>query len=264
MWREAIFQGAVLYLEGIDSLKPQEHPAAYTQLLNILSSKKILTILTGVQPWEATTDIKIIAVPLKVPDFTQRRACWEFNLNTADISHADSDLDKLADKFRLTTEQIVQAIATSRNQALWRVMTSRNQALWRVMQQQSQSKTPAIADVLTAARAQSGLDLGSVARKIQLQHTWEDIVLSPEPLAQLKELCNHAKYHHVVFEQWGFEDKLSLGKGLNALFGGSPGTGKTMAAGVIARELQLDLYKIDLSQVVSKYIGETEPVASGE
>ncbi|MUG93193.1 AAA family ATPase [Scytonema sp. UIC 10036] len=247
LWREAIFQGAVLYLEGLDSLKPQEHPTAYAQLLTILSSQTLLAILSGVQPWEGTSDIEIITVSLTVPDFHRRRACWQFHLKTAQIPHSDSDLNNIADRFRITTEQIGQAIATSRNQALWQAI-----------QQQSQITTPAIADVFAAARTQSGLDLGSVARKIQPKHGWDDLILSSEPLAQLKELCNHAKYHHVVFEQWGFEHKLSLGKGLNALFGGLPGTGKTMAAGVIARELQLELYKIDLSQVVSKYIGETE------
>ncbi|KYC43625.1 AAA family ATPase [Scytonema hofmannii PCC 7110] len=246
LWREAIFQRAVLYLEGLDSLKPQEHSTAYAQLLTILSSQTLFAILSGVQPWEATRDIEIVQVSLTMPDFNRRRACWQFHLNKAQIPHSDHDLDNIADRFRLTTEQISQAIATSRNQALWQAI------------QQSQTTTPAIANVFAAARTQSGLDLGSVARKIQPKHGWDDLILSSEPLAQLKELCNHAKYHHVVFEQWGFERKLSLGKGLNALFGGSPGTGKTMAAGVIARELQLDLYKIDLSQVVSKYIGETE------
>jgi SpoVK/Ycf46/Vps4 family AAA+-type ATPase len=71
-------------------------------------------------------------------------------------------------------------------------------------------------------------------------------------------VCDRAKYRYLVYGQWGFERKLSLGKGLNVLFSGPPGTGKTMAAEVMANELQLDLYKIDLSQVVSKYIGETE------
>ncbi len=75
---------------------------------------------------------------------------------------------------------------------------------------------------------------------------------------QLREICNHARYRHIVYGEWGFDRKLSRGKGLNALFSGPPGTGKTMAAEVIANELGLDLYKIDLSQVVSKYIGETE------
>src|SRR5262249_51888411 len=61
-----------------------------------------------------------------------------------------------------------------------------------------------------------------------------------------------------VYGEWGFAQKLALGKGLSALFSGPPGTGKTMAAEVIANDLYLDLYRIDLSQVVSKYIGETE------
>jgi SpoVK/Ycf46/Vps4 family AAA+-type ATPase len=77
-------------------------------------------------------------------------------------------------------------------------------------------------------------------------------------VAQLEELCRQARYKHVVHGDWGFDRKLSLGKGLSALFSGPPGTGKTMAAEVIAGDLGLDLYKIDLSQVVSKYIGETE------
>jgi hypothetical protein len=77
-------------------------------------------------------------------------------------------------------------------------------------------------------------------------------------LAQLREICDHATYRHVVLGRWGFDRKLTLGKGLNALFSGPPGTGKTLAAQVIARELRRDLYQIDLSQVVSKFIGETE------
>ena len=83
-------------------------------------------------------------------------------------------------------------------------------------------------------------------------------MLPPDQFAHLKEICDTAKNHHVVYDIWGFGGKLSLGKGLNVLFVGPSGTGKTMAADVIANELGIDLYKIDLSQVVSKYIGETE------
>ena len=83
-------------------------------------------------------------------------------------------------------------------------------------------------------------------------------MLPDEQKIELRDICNQAKYRYLVQEEWGFNQKLSLGKGLTVLFAGQPGTGKTMAADVIAHELQLDLYKIDLSQVVSKYIGETE------
>jgi len=111
---------------------------------------------------------------------------------------------------------------------------------------------------LTACRAKSNQNLRRLAQKIQPKYTWDDIVLPPDSLAQLREICNQAKYRHIVYGEWGFDSKLSLGKGLNVLSSGPPGTGKTMAAEVIANELRLDLYKIDLSQVVSKYIGETE------
>ncbi len=77
-------------------------------------------------------------------------------------------------------------------------------------------------------------------------------------MAQLQELCDQARYRHVVYNQWGFARKLPAGTGLSALFSGPPGTGKSMAAGIIAATLGLDLYTIDLSRVVSKYIGETE------
>jgi SpoVK/Ycf46/Vps4 family AAA+-type ATPase len=83
-------------------------------------------------------------------------------------------------------------------------------------------------------------------------------VLPPNKKCQLKEILNHIKHRNTVYIDWGFEQKLSLGKGLNILFAGESGTGKTMAAEIIANELQLDLFKIDLSSRVSKYIGETE------
>ena len=97
-----------------------------------------------------------------------------------------------------------------------------------------------------------------MARKIAPHYTWGDIVLPADRLQQLHEICNQVKYRARVYDEWGFDRKLSLGKGLNVLFAGPSGTGKTMAAEVLAGELGLDLYKIDLSTVVSKYIGETE------
>ncbi|QZY57549.1 ATP-binding protein [Crassaminicella profunda] len=74
----------------------------------------------------------------------------------------------------------------------------------------------------------------------------------------MKNACNQVKYRHIVYQKWGYEQKLSYGKGLSILFTGPPGTGKTMASQVIANELYLEIYKVDLSQMVSKYIGETE------
>ncbi len=89
-------------------------------------------------------------------------------------------------------------------------------------------------------------------------HGWADMVLPDEAMGQLHEICRRVALRHQVLGKWGFERKLSGGKGINALFHGHSGTGKTMAAEVVAHQLHLDLYKIDLAGVVSKYIGETE------
>lgn len=94
--------------------------------------------------------------------------------------------------------------------------------------------------------------------RVTPHYTWADIVLPEDKERQLREICNYVKHKHLVYDIWGFAKKLALGKGLNILFSGPSGTGKTMAADIIAAELKLDLYKIDLSSVVSKYIGETE------
>jgi SpoVK/Ycf46/Vps4 family AAA+-type ATPase len=113
-------------------------------------------------------------------------------------------------------------------------------------------------DVFQAARAQSDQSLGKLAVKVGRIFSWEDLVLPAPTLRQVKEVAAAIKNRHVVYAQWGFEHRVAFGRGLKVLFSGASGTGKTMTAGVIARELGLDLYKIDLSSVVSKYIGETE------
>ena len=113
-------------------------------------------------------------------------------------------------------------------------------------------------DLYEACRLHSNQKLATLARKITPKYAWDDIVLPADRLEQLREICNHVKYRERVYGQWGFDRKLSLGKGLSILFAGPSGTGKTMAAEIIAGALGLDLYKIDLSTVVSKYIGETE------
>lgn len=87
---------------------------------------------------------------------------------------------------------------------------------------------------------------------------WDDIILPEDQKKQLAEICNQVRYRHVVYNDWGFGQKLARGKGLNILFSGPSGTGKTMAAEIMGNKLSIDVYKIDLSTIISKYIGETE------
>jgi hypothetical protein len=100
--------------------------------------------------------------------------------------------------------------------------------------------------------------LDTLAQRIDVKARWDDIVLPAEQEAQLRQIAAQVRGRYTVYEEWGFGERLSRGLGISALFAGDSGTGKTMAAEVLASELRLPLYRIDLSAVVSKYIGETE------
>jgi hypothetical protein len=105
-------------------------------------------------------------------------------------------------------------------------------------------------------RARPRLD--ALAQRLDLKATWDDLVLPEEPTNLLRNIAGQVRNRHTVYEDWGFARTMNRGFGISALFAGESGTGKTMAAEVIANDLQLNLYRIDLSGVVSKYIGETE------
>ena len=109
-----------------------------------------------------------------------------------------------------------------------------------------------------AARAEGRRSLDGLAQRIEARAGWEDLVLPAEQAAQLRDLAGHLRQAWTVNQDWGWEERGARGLGAAALFAGTSGTGKTLAAEVLAGELGLDLYGIDLSQVVSKYIGETE------
>jgi SpoVK/Ycf46/Vps4 family AAA+-type ATPase len=132
---------------------------------------------------------------------------------------------------------------------------TRSLALWR---SDGATVSPTAQDLYAACRAQSSGRLDNLAHKVRTTYTWADIVLPPDQIAQLREICIQVRHRRTVLETWGFDRHLAMGKGVNALFAGQSGTGKTMAAEIIAADLGLELYKIDLSTMVSKYIGETE------
>lgn len=101
-------------------------------------------------------------------------------------------------------------------------------------------------------------ELDTLVQKLELKSTWDDIVLPEASEKQLRQIASQVKYRSLVYDNWGYREKMNRGLGINALFIGESGTGKTMAAEVLANDLGLHLYRIDLSGVVSKYIGETE------
>jgi hypothetical protein len=109
-----------------------------------------------------------------------------------------------------------------------------------------------------ACRALTRPRLDALAQRLDARATWDDLVLPEESTRLLRQIAGQVQQRNTVYEAWGFGQKMNRGLGISALFAGESGTGKTMAAEVIANDLRLNLYRIDLSAVVSKYIGETE------
>ncbi|MEO8338179.1 MAG: AAA family ATPase [Nitrospirota bacterium] len=251
IFREAWLEDAVLYCSGIDALQSEDKGDEWPTFLNALAKDGGRTVLAGQKPWnsQGASPTGVITIDCHCPSVTERRECWDREITQAGGSFDETDAAKLAERFRLTPPQIQEAVASAGNQVRWRAALT---------PQGGHSQSPILTELFTAARAQCGYDLTHLARRITPRYTWPDIVLSADAKAQLHELCHTVAHRHRVLSEWGFGQKLSLGKGVNALFAGPSGTGKTMAAEVVANELGLDLYKIDLSCVVSKYIGETE------
>ncbi|MCP4263075.1 MAG: AAA family ATPase [Planctomycetes bacterium] len=105
---------------------------------------------------------------------------------------------------------------------------------------------------------EKAFQLEGIVQRVEPKVSWEDLTLPQAKLSQLKEICKQAREIHRTFRECEFDRRLSHGKGLKVLFSGPPGSSKTMAVEVIASDLEMPLYRIDLSAVVSKYIGETE------
>src|SRR4029453_11462477 len=113
-------------------------------------------------------------------------------------------------------------------------------------------------DVSSACRQLSARSLGETMVKLTPRSDWDDLVLPAGCVGQLREACDQFRHRHRVLTGWGFGAKEGRGRGLSALFSGPPGTGKTMGAAGLAGAVGLALYRVDLSAVVSKNIGETE------
>jgi len=130
-------------------------------------------------------------------------------------------------------------------------------AMLRVAERMQATKAKA-ADLWQACRDEARQGLDGLAQRIDARATWDDLILPGAALASLRTMASQLRQRGRVYREWGFADRTARGLGISALFSGGSGTGKTLAAEVLANELQLDLYRIDLAALVSKYIGETE------
>jgi hypothetical protein len=241
--RDAILLSAVPYFTGWEQLADAEGmiPAVYLGELDEIDET---VIVLSAAPWRTSGEPGPLRKPLlwqafDLPSSEQRRKLWALNLNGS-TPLDETMLEILAGQFTLSTGQIQQASRTALNTAF------------------QKGRPLQLEDLLLAARQHSTHHLDSLAVKLEPRYRWEDIVLPPDGAAVLQEIAATIRSRPLVLETWGVGRKLAPSAGVSALFTGPPGTGKTLAAQVIAAELGMDLYKIDLSTVVSKYIGETE------
>jgi ATP-dependent 26S proteasome regulatory subunit len=248
VFREGRLQNAALLLNGYDLLLGDEKEIrlSYESLITELKNYPQWVFLVSEKEWQPggiPGDKPFISIELPVPSYTARRQLWRRHFNDDSTLAADIDFGDLAAKFRLSGGQVRDVVAAARSLAQWR---------------DTGKAVITVQDLYAACRRQFRGTLSALSRKIQPKYNWPDIILPKDQMEQLHEICSYVKYYYTVYDDWGFEHKLSTGKGLNVLFSGPSGTGKTMAAEIIANKLGLDLYKIDLSAIVSKYIGETE------
>lgn len=245
--REGLLLQAAVYLANVDAaLRDAENGLGMIRMLARLTEESgWLVFLAGEKPWPYRgifQEAVFRTVELPVPGMAVRKAAWEDALKRAGSTPDPAWFNQLAARFRLTPGRIRDAAEL---------------AVMRCGEGEPEQELN-LAELFRACRDQSGRKLAELALKIEPRHRWDDLVLPANQLAQLREICNQVKHDCRVFGDWGFGRKQSRGRGLSVLFSGPSGTGKTMGAEVIAHELQLELYRIDLSRVVSKYIGETE------
>ncbi|MBN1191131.1 MAG: ATP-binding protein [Dehalococcoidales bacterium] len=248
IFREGLLQDAVLYIEDLYAFPGDNRETALFYRKVIQESGHYLNwiILDVEKDWQSENMFTgKVCLNLELPNTTyeERMQSWKKILKENSGFSQDINIGDLAGKFKFHTGQISQAAKAAVNLAKWR---------------DPETGLVTAEDLYAACRKQSGGTLSALARKINPCFRWADIILPVDQMEQLHEICSYMRYYHTVYEDWGFARKSSLGKGLKVLFAGPSGTGKTMAAEVIAGELKIDLYKIDLSTIVSKYIGETE------
>jgi DNA polymerase III delta prime subunit len=240
--RESVLLQIALYVEAGET-DPADRPAvaALTELVDRLG---VLLVVGSVERFPTSRESVVERLPTL--DATARHALWQVALGGV-ASSLNGHLAGIVQQFDLGPEGIARAVTTARDRAGLRTP-------------ETAPETPEItaADLWQACREQAAGHLDALARRLVPCQTWDDIVLPDEVARQLREIAGQVAWRSRVYEEWGFGAKLSRGRGISALFSGPSGTGKTMAAEVLAGHLDLDLYRIDLSSVVSKYIGETE------
>lgn len=190
--------------------------------------------------WEELELYKLTRMDFSIaaPDTERQIGLWREMLG--DLSEHISP-EELGNRFFLTPGQMTEALSEAWAQALRKGLPY-----------------PGQEELEAACRRRLTVRLEGQAMRVESPYLWEDLILPNPQKRTLRQACDQIQYRHQVYGRWGFETKTPYGQGVSMLFYGPPGTGKTMGAQVLANELRMELYKVNLASVMSKYIGETE------
>jgi hypothetical protein len=221
-----------LIFEGLEDVEPGERAG----VLRAIEHRRERTILAAPNRTAALAlgERTVLLVEAGPPSFAERRQAW------SDLTGV-AETDDVAAKFRLSMTQIVEAAEVARLSAAARGDTA-----------------PIRTDLDAGARQASSSKLGELAARLPPGYKWDDLVVPPKQTEQLQSISAYLRHRDRVLSEWGYEKTVSRTQGLKVLFAGESGTGKTMGAQVIAAELGLEIFRVDLATTVSKYIGETE------
>ena len=232
--RDALLSRLVYLADANDADSSGLERRTLTELAERLAAP---LIVVSREAWSAAVDVSVARMPAL--SRAAQAELWARALSASDATMLPA-VSEVVQQFDFGPPRIARAAAVAHDRARRR-------------------GTPAsLADIWDACREQHGTALDDVARRIEPSSAWRDIVLPDSALTQLHDLATQVRQRSRVYETWGFGEQLRRGRGVTALFAGASGTGKTMAAEVLANELRLDLYRVDLSSVVSKWVGDTE------
>lgn len=237
LWqRESLLLPIALYVDALGS--ETDAPSAgqsspVSRLLGRLTGSVVF--LDTRDLWSGLAQVGL-AVDVGKPTAAEQRSAWSAALG----EEAGETPAKLAGQFNLGLSEIQQIAGKALSEPITEEQHPLADRLWH------------------ACLAGTRPRLDMLAQHLEPKATWDDLVLPAAESNLLRQIAEQVGQRSTVYQAWGFGDKMSRGLGISALFTGDAGTGKTMAAEVIANELRLNLYRIDLSAVVSKYIGETE------
>jgi hypothetical protein len=227
----AALEGGLVALGGIEQLEP---PAARAMQRRLASGGERV-ILCGRSRAAAFTlaDLPTIIVEVPEPSLAERQAAWRRTSGAEDV-------EDVAAKFRLSIGQVERAAEVAKAIA------------------SSAGRAPGLDDLDAGARSASSGALGQLATRLELRFGWDDLILPPRSSEVLQSISAYVRHRDLVLSEWGYERTVARNQGVKTLFAGDSGTGKTMAAQVLASDLGQEIFRIDLATVVSKYIGETE------